>query len=182
MSEKPQKKAAGEAVPNDADKAAVNQSQALVTTGDGDVSGSMKAALALSQEMRDQLTLELQEALHQVEEGFGALTNAGDVAAMGIPFHVIDAVTVPDYFDRSKGEILTKHIFKLQLQDGRVLFTMQGDARPRRVFASVFQKARSQGMRVEAGPYLYVKKPIPGQPQAAWIFEQQPGFRAELIG
>lgn len=156
------------------------QTQALATTGDGDVSGPMQAALGLSKEMRDQLSLELQEALHQVEEGFGALTSPTDVAAMGIPFTVIDAVTITDYEDRAKGEILTKHVFKLQLADSRVLFVMQGDARPRRVFASVFQKARAQGMRVEAGPYLYEKKPIPGQPQPAWIFVQQPGFKAEL--
>lgn len=153
-------------------------STALVETKEGDVSGPM--GLALSQSMRDQLALEFQEALHQVEEGFGALTSPTDVAAMGIPFNVIDAITITDYEDRGKGEILTKHVFKLELADKRVLFTMQGDARPRRVFASLFQKARAGGMRVSAGPYLYEKKPIPGQPQAAWIFVQQPGFRAEV--
>ena len=157
-----------------------DQSQALVTTESGDVSGPMR--LALSQGMQDQLALELQEALHQVEEGFGALTSPTDVAAMNVPFKVIDAITITDYEDRSKGEVLTKHVFKLELADGRIIYTMQGDARPRRVFASVFQKARAGGMRVEAGPYRYEKKPIPGQPQAAWIFVQQPGFRADLLG
>lgn len=176
MSKPTANKAAGEAVRNDATADTANQQTALATTGDGDVSGPMR--LALSESMRDQLALEFQEALHQVEEGFGALTSPTDVAAMGIPFFVIDAVTINDYEDRAKGEILTKHVFKLELLDKRVLFVMQGDARPRRVLASLYQKARAGGMRVSAGPYLYEKKPIPGQPQAAWIFVQQPGFQA----
>lgn len=148
---------------------------ALTVTGDGDISGPLR--VALSQAMQDQLALEFQEALHQVESGFGALTAPGDVAKMGVPFKVIDAITVDDFFDRSTGEIKVKHIFKLEFEDGRVVCTMQSDARPRRVLADAFRKARAVGARLEAGPYLYEKKDV-GQIQPAWIFAQQPGFRA----
>lgn len=170
------KDAAGEAVSENANQQATQQSIALVETKEGDVSGPLQ--LALSQSMQDQLTIEFQEALHQVESGFGVLTAPTEVAAMQTPFYVIDAITINDYEDRSKGEILVKHIFKLELQDGRILHVMQGDARPRRVLASLFQKARAVGARLEVGPYLYEKKPIPGQINPAWIFAQQPGFKA----
>jgi hypothetical protein len=150
------------------------QSQALTTTGDGDVSGPL--ALALSSETQDRLMQELQEAMHQVAEGFGNLVAPGEVAKQGLPFDVIDAITIPDYVDQRTGEEKAKHIFKLQFGDGRVVMTMQSDARPRRVLASMFQKARALGQRLKAGPYLYEQKSIVGQIQPAFVFAQQQGF------
>lgn len=158
-----------------------DKSQALVVTGDGDISGPMNLALALSQETQDKLTQEFADLLSQVETGFDALVNPTAIAtndnSAGLPFYVIDALTIDDYFDRTKGEILTKHIFRLEFPDGRIMNTMQGNARPRQTLARMFTVARAKGMKIKAGPYLYEKKPIPGQPQAAWIFSQQPGFQ-----
>lgn len=175
---KPTADAASEAVSK---TESVNPSQALQTTGDGDVSGSINLALSLSQETQDKLTQEFADLFSQVETGFDALTNPTAIATgqstAGVPFHVIDALTIDDYLDRTKGEILVKHIFRLEFPDGRVMNTMQGDARPRRTLARLFTVARSKGMKIKVGPYLYEKKPIPGQPQPAWIFTQQPGFR-----
>lgn len=169
------KDAAGEAVSTNEQVTEQKQSQALVVSGDGDVSGPL--ALALSPALQDKLMLEFQEALHQVESGFGTLTAPGDIALMAVPFKIIDAITIDDFEDRKNGEIKTKHIFKLELADGRVLHTMQSDARPRRVLAQLFQRARQLQMPIVAGPYLYEKKKIEGQIQAAWIFQQQPGWR-----
>ncbi len=151
------------------------QSTALVETKEGDISGPMQ--LVLSPELQDKLMLEFQEALHQVEAGFGSLTAPGDVAAMQTPFDVIDAITIDDFEDRKTGEVKVKHVFALELPDGRVLHTMQSDARPRRMLANMFRAARSLGQAIAAGPYTYEKKVIPGQIQAAWIFAQQPGFK-----
>ena len=151
------------------------ESTALTETREGDVAGPMQ--LALSQELQDKLMLEFQEALHQVESGFGSLTAPGDVAAMQTPFYVIDAITIDDFEDRQTGEVKVKHIFRLQTEDGRILNTMQSDARPRRVLANMFRAARGLGKRVAAGPCLYTKKVIPGQIQPAWIFDQQAGYR-----
>lgn len=172
MEKKSAKDAASEAV-STTEKA--EPSQALVVSGDGDVSGPL--VLALSANLQDKLMLEFQEALHQVESGFGTLTAPGDVAAMGVPFSVIDAITIDDFEDRKNGEIKTKHVFKLELADGRVLHTMQSDARPRRVLAQLFQRARQLQMPIVAGPYLYEKRKIEGQIQSAWIFQQQPGWK-----
>lgn len=170
------KQAEGEAVSKNAPNA--NPATALVVTGDGDVSGTLtpQALLTLSTEKADTLMLEFQEALHQVTEGFQTLTKPGDVFAAGESFNVIDAITLNDFEDRQKGEIMTKHIFKLEYEDGRVVMVMQGDARPRRVLAELFQKARALQRRIKAGPYRYAQKPIAGQIQPAFIFEQQPGF------
>jgi len=150
--------------------------RSLITTGDGDVSGPI--ALALSPELQDSLMLELSESLHQVAEGFGSLVAPGEIAKQGVPFTVIDAITIPDYEDRKTGEVKVKHIFKLETADGRVLMTMQSDARPRRVLARAFQVARTLGERVKAGPYLYEAKAIVGQIQPAFIFAPQKGFYA----
>jgi len=166
MSEKTAKGGAGVASSND--------TQALQTTADGDVSGPLE--LALSPEAQDRLMQELQESMHQVAEGFGSLVAPGDIAKQGEPFSVIDAITVPDYLDRRTGEEKVKHIFKLEFPDGRVQLTMQSDARPRRMLARSFQIARTLGQRIKAGPYLYEQKVIPNQPQPAWIFAQQKGF------
>lgn len=155
------------------------QATALQTSGDGDVSGPL--ALALSQEMQDQLLRELQDALHQVSEGFGDLAKPTDICDRGEAFYVVDAITIDDYLDKRKGEILTKHIFKLQFEDGRVALVMQSDARPRRTLAKQFTTARALGCSAIAGPYKYDKKAIPGQPQAALIMVQQPGFQAKAF-
>lgn len=153
-----------------------NATQALQTTGDGDVSGSLQ--LALSSETQDALMQEMQDALHQVSEGFGELAKPGDIYKAGETFTVIDAITIPDFEDKRKGEIMVKHIFKLEFPDGRIKLVMQGDARPRRLLARSFQIARTLGQRIKAGPYIYGEKPITGQPQPAFIFVQQPGFHA----
>lgn len=155
------------------------QQQQLEVSGDGDVSGSL--ALALSQVTQDQAVKDFLESLHQVQEGFGDLSKPGDIYDRQEVFEVIDAVTIEDYEDRRKGEILTKHVFKLQFLDGRIAFVMQSNARPRKMLALMFTSARLNGIRAIAGPYKFVKKVIPGQPQAAYIFEQQPGFRAVPI-
>ncbi len=156
-----------------------DNTEALVVSGDGDVSGPLSQALGLSRDTQDRLLQELQESLHQVSEGFGDLTKPGDIYDMRAPFSVIDAITIPDYVDQKTGEEKVKHIFKLELEDGRVLLTMQSDARPRRVLASIFTRARAIGAKAKAGPYLYEKKAITGQIQPAFIFVQQKGFRAE---
>ncbi len=172
MKEKTAKDAASVAA---SENETTKESTALVETKEGDVAGPLQ--LALSPELQDKLMLEFQEALHQVESGFGMLTAPGDIAAMQTPFEVVDAITLDDFEDRKTGEVKVKHIFRLQLPDGRVLQTMQGDARPRRVLANLFRSARSLGQAIVAGPYLYEKKVVPGQIQAAWIFAQQPGFK-----
>lgn len=168
------KDTAGVAVSNESSSVNPNPSTALAVSPSGDVTGPMR--LALSQAMQDQLALEFQEAMHQVESGFGSLTAPGDIAAMKTPFKVIDAITIDDFEDRKTGEIKVKHVFKLEMADSRVFFTMQSDARPRRALADFFRKGRAVGARVEVGPYLYEKKDV-GQIQAAWILVQQPGFQ-----
>lgn len=153
------------------------QTQALVVTGDGDIAGPI--ALALSTETADRLMQELQEALHQVQEGFGNLVAPGDIYKLQEPFFVVDAITINDYVDQRTGEEKIKHIFKLEFADGRVLMTMQSDARPRKILAKTFQAARALGYKVKAGPYLYEQKAT-GQVQSAFIFAQQPGFRTSM--
>lgn len=160
------------------DSVTVQATQALQVTGDGDVSGPLD--LALSPQAQDALMLELNEALHQVTEGFQTLTKPGDIFALAQPFDVVDAITINDFVDRKTGEEKVKHIFKLEFPDGRVMMTMQSDARPRRVLASAFQKARALGRRVRVGPYLYESKKIEGQIQPAFIFTQQAGFQSRV--
>lgn len=169
---KTEKESAGVAMPTEQQ----NATQALVTTDDGDVSGPL--LLALSQTKQDELILAFQESLHQVQEGFGELSKPRDLFAQGMPFNVIDAITIDDFEDKRKGEILTKHIFKLEFEDGRVALVMQSDARPRRILAQTFARARALQVKAKAGPYKFAQKPIPGQPEAAFIFVQQPGFYA----
>lgn len=172
------KNAVGEAVSTDQPEPQATVT-ALATTKDGDVSGPME--LAFSSEMQDKILSDLLQGLHQVKEGFGELTAPTKIAALDQTFNVIDAITIPDYLDKTRGEELVKHVFKLEFADGVIKFVMQGDARPRAALAAVFQQARLVGKRVIAGPYKYAQKAIPGQPQAAWIFEQQPGFDARLV-
>jgi len=144
--------------------------------GDGDVVGSLAAALP--QTKRDELALELQEALYQIEQGFGELTSPTKIYEMDQVFWVIDAITIHDYVDPSTGEVKTKHIFRLEFESGNVVTTMQGDARPRSILAGAFIKARALGGRIKAGPYKYYKKRILNQIEPALIFQQQPGFEA----
>lgn len=151
-----------------------NATQALTVSETGDVSGPVQ--LALSTETQDRLLQEFQSAMHQVQEGFGDLAKPTDIYAQGLPFTVIDAVTIDDFEDKRKGEILVKHIFKLEFEDGRTMLTMQSDARPRRELAKLFTRARALGARVKAGPYKYEMKDV-NQPQPAFIFAQQPGFQ-----
>lgn len=151
---------------------------ALTTTREGDVAGPL--ALALSSDATDRILAELSDALHRIEEGFGNLTAPGAIAVADRPFVIVDAMTVDDFVDKTTGETKVKHIFKLQFPDGDVKLTMQSDAGPRRILADAFRKARLVGHTLTVGPYKYVKKTIPGQIQAAYIFEQQPGFRSAL--
>lgn len=169
----------GEALATQADTQTDAAKAALQTTGDGDVSGPL--SLALSQETQDKLLQELHDALHQVSEGFGDLAKPTDIFSRGEVFHVVDAVTIPDYLDRRTGEEKVKHIFKLQFADSRVALVMQSDARPRRMLARQFTIARALGRGAIAGPYKYEAKPIPGQPQPALIMVQQPGFQARAF-
>lgn len=176
MSEKTAKKAAGEAVRDGATEQTANQSTALTVSGDGDVSGPL--SLALSQSAQDDVVRGLLESLHQVKEGFGELTKPGDIFMMDRPFYVIDAMTIADFVDQNTGEVKTKHIFKLEFNEGDVKMIMQSDARPRAILASVFSQARLLGERIAIGPYRMQKKEIPRQIQPAYIFVQQPGFFA----
>lgn len=160
-------------------EAVTDAKQALIVTGDGDVSGPLQ--LALSQQMQDQLMLELQDALHQVQEGFGELSKPRDLFAQEAVFDVVDAITISDFEDRRSGEVLTKHIFKLQFPDTRIALVMQSDARPRRILAQAFARARALGGRIVCGPYKFGQKTIPGQPEPAMIFVQQPGFEAKAV-
>src|SRR6267142_5156079 len=169
------KDAAGVASSNDTQNP--QPQQALTVTADGDVSGPLQ--LALSTETQDKLMQALQESLHQVSEGFGDLISPGKIHAMDLPFTVIDAITIPDYVDRTTGEEKVKHVFKLQFDDERIMLTMQGDARPRRTVASLFQKARALGARAKAGPYKYGTKDVKNI-NPAFIFVEQPGFKAEV--
>lgn len=145
----------------------------------GDVTGSLSAVLSVA--TREALAGELAELMHQVQEGFGELTAPGEVFKAGEVFDVIDAITINDYLDMRTGEEVAKHIFRLQYPDGRVVCVMQSDARPRRVLARTFAVGRALGDPVVAGPYKYVKKAIKNQIQAAYIFEQQPGFRVRPV-
>jgi hypothetical protein len=173
---KTEKESVGEAVSTKNQESVQNAKQALVITGDGDVSGPLM--LALSQTKQDELILAFQEALHQVQEGFGELAKPRDLCAQGLPFNVIDAITIDDFEDRRNGEILTKHLFKLQFEDNRIAWVMQSDARPRKIMAQTFTRARALQMRLRAGPYKFAPKVIPGQPEPAQILVQQPGFYA----
>ena len=132
--------------------------------------------MALSEQARDVLIQKFQEKVHRVKTGFDALTKPGDIYKQGQPFFVVNALTVEDYLDKRKGELLTKHIFQLEFEDDRVVNIMQGDAGPRRELAELFITARTLGASAKAGPYLFTEKPIPGQPQPAYIMVQQPGF------
>lgn len=152
---------------------------ATVESVNGDVIGTLD--LSLSQEMRDSLTAEFLDALHQVQEGFGELTAPGDIFATGLPFFVVDAATIEDYEDQSTGEVKIKHIFRLEFADGTVKSVMQSDARPRRVLAKAFTSVRKLGARMKAGPYMFEKKLIPRQIQPAFIFRQMPGFKAAPV-
>lgn len=143
--------------------------------GAGDVVGQLSAA-NLSAEARDLMTRELLEAMHQVQSGFGTLTAPGEIFKLDQVFHVVDAITIPDYVDQTTGEEKVKHIFCLQFADGVARNVMQSDARPRRVLANAFSTARQLGVAIKAGPYKYASKPIPRQMQPALIFEQQAGF------
>lgn len=138
-------------------------------------------AALLSPEMQNQLDQEFLELLHRVQTGFDAPVNATAIATgestKGQPFDVIDALTISDYLDKQKGEIMTKHLFILEFPDGRVITTMQSDAPPRAAVARLFTVARMRGMKIVAGPYLFVQGPKKSQPQAPWIFEKQPGWR-----
>lgn len=173
MSDKTAKKAAGEAVSNDATAGTANQETALTITGDGDVSGSLM--LALSQSGRDEALRQFMEELHRVQEGFGDLTAPGDVYKMDRPFDVVDATTIPDFVDRKTGEVKVKHIFKLQFPEGDIKMVMQSNAGPRATLASLFASARLLGERITAGPYRFAQKDT-GQIQPAYIFVQQAGF------
>lgn len=172
---KPQTKAEGVAVSEQSVPATtVTEPQALVVNPSGDVSGPLE--LALSSDARDELIKQFREKLHRVKEGFGNLTSPGDVFKMAEPFFIIDAVTVENFTDRKTGEVKTKHIFKLQMSDGRIYFTMQSDAPPRATLAEMFRDARLLNVnRLKAGPYLYEQKDV-NQVQPAYIFVQQPGF------
>src|SRR6267142_2237008 len=167
------KDAAGVALSNDMQNP--QPSQALTVTADGDVSGPLQ--LALSTETQDKLMQALQESLHQVSEGFGDLIAPGKICAMDLPFTVIDAITIPDYVDKKTGEEKVKHIFKLEFEDGRVMLTMQGDARPRRILASMFQQARALGAKAKAGPYRYAPKEV-NNINPAYVFVPQKGLEA----
>jgi hypothetical protein len=177
MAEKPKGVAAPE---SKADAiATTNQTAAITEMDNGDVAGVLD--LQLSQETRDALTAEFLDALHQVQDGFGELTAPGKIFDMGLPFHVIDAATITDFEDQTTGEVKTKHVFRLEFEDGTVRNVMQSDARPRRVLASVFTSSRKLGARLKAGPYKYEKKAIPRQLQPAFIFTQQPGFKVAPV-
>ena len=171
MSSKTVKGTASEAV-SETDN--VNASQALQTTGDGDISGPL--TLALSQTARDDAMRQFMEELHRVQEGFGDLTKPGDIYKMDRAFDVIDATTITDYVDQKTGEVKTKHVFKLQFAEGDVRMVMQSTAGPRAALASLFASARLLGERIAVGPYKFTEKAIPHQIQAAIIFVQQPGF------
>lgn len=169
-------KSKGEAVSTATAKDAASLMEAIAKEdAAGDVQGKLTLG-ALSQTTVDELSQELRDALAQIDSGFGDLTAPGTIAAMNQAFNVIDAFTVPDYEDRSTGEIKTKHVFRLQFTDGVIRTVMQSDARPRKILARAFTLARQMGGRLEVGPYMFKSKPIPGRPQAAWILEQQSGF------
>jgi hypothetical protein len=141
---------------------------------DSEISGPLN--LVLSKELRDAMSLELREALEQIEQGFGDLTKPGDVFNLGQQFDVINAVTIDDYLDKTTGELKVKHVFQLQFSDGVVRNIMQSTARPRKALAEAFRLARGLGGRLRMGPYKMSRKAIPNQIQAAYIFEQQAGF------
>jgi hypothetical protein len=174
-------KSQGVALSEDSTNAlAVTENRAVaVELANGDVTGQI--TLNLSKEMRDALAVEFLDALQQIQDGFGELTAPGDIFKMNQPFHIIDATTINDYEDRNTGEIKVKHIFRLEFSDGRVLQTMQSDARPRRVMATGFSTSRRLGTRIKAGPYKYEQKAIVGQIQPAFIFVPQPGFKVAPV-
>src|SRR5689334_4070904 len=102
----------------------------LESSVNGDVSGPLH--LAISDAARDVLIQKFQEKIHRVKTGFDALTKPGDIHKQGQPFWVVNALTIDDYLDKRKGELLTKHVFQLEFEDDRVVNIMQGDAGPRR--------------------------------------------------
>lgn len=176
--EKTAKGAAGVAV---SEKPAADEtSQALASTGSGTVAQTeAPISLGLSPEMRAHLSLELQKTLHAIETGFDALTSASDVYKLDQAFTVVDGILIEDFVDKRTGEETTKCVFRLEFGDGRVINTMQSAARPRKLIAQACEQARALGGRFKAGPYKFIKKGV-GQIQDALIFEQQPGWKAEV--
>jgi len=157
-------------------------SEALATTGKvGAVATAEDApiSLGLSEAMREKLSLDLQRTLHQIETGFDALTSPTDIFKMDQPFSIIDGILIEDFVDRTTGEEKSKVVFRLEFGDGRIVNTMQSAARPRKLIAEACEMARSLGGRFKAGPYKFQKKGV-GQIQDALIFEQQPGWKAEV--
>lgn len=152
---------------------------AAMTASQNEPAGPL--TLGIPDDLRAQMSLELQQALHQIETGFGELISPTKIYEAGQQFHVIDGFTVGDYEDRQTGEISTKHIFRLETEDGVVLNMMQSDARPRRVIAKACMLAAGLGGRLRIGPYKLEKKKIIGQIQDALIFVPQPGFKQEAF-
>jgi hypothetical protein len=149
------------------------QNMKVETSPTGDVSGPLD--LALSQGMRDELVRELLESIARVKEGFGTLVKPGTLYDQGRSFHVIEAFTVNNFVDRDTGEIRTKHLFKLQFDEGDVATIMQSDTGPRGELAGLFTRARALGGKIMAGPYKFETKDTK-RPNPAFIFVQQPGF------
>ena len=171
MSGKTAKGTASEAV-SESDN--VSNPQALQTTGDGDISGSLM--LALSEGARDEVLKQFLETAHRVLEGFDDLTKPGDILKTDRAFDVIDAATITDYVDKDTGEVKTKHLFKLQFPEGDTRMVMQSTAPPRAAVADLFTLARQTGQGIVLGPYKFGTKNT-GRIQPAIIFVQQPGFK-----
>lgn len=143
-----------------------------------DIGGSLD--MVLSQGVRDSLMLEMREMLEQVTEGFNELTKPSDIYKMDQPFIIVGALTIEDYEDKNTGELKTKHIFRLQFEDGIVKNIMQSTARPRAVLAKMFYAARQLGLGVACGPYKFTEKAT-GKPQPALILAQQKGFACRQV-
>lgn len=158
-----------------------DQEDAAMTASENEPAGALATVGTIPDALRAQMSLELQEALRQIEAGFGDLSKPTDVFNRGQEFWIIDGFTIPDYEDKATGEVKTKHIFRCETAEGLIFSMMQSDARPRRVVARALTLAAGLGGRLRFGPYKLEKKKIVGQIQDALIFVPQAGFKREAF-
>lgn len=160
----------------------VNQGNAPTTADDyqdeKEISGSLD--MILSQSRKEDIIIRLRGLLGQVAEGFGDMTKPSDIFKMDQPFYVIGASTIDDYVDTNTGEVKTKHIFRLEFENGLVKNIMQSSARPRAVLAECFVLAAQIGGRLRCGPYKFTEKNT-RKPQPALIFSEQQGFQCRPV-